>query len=137
MGDGSYEDRVKQSAAAKRGSAWIDKIDYVSFATFMGHLHEWGFKVILMKACSMADFFAYVHDIIRIAEENGGVRTAFQYDVLQRKAMAKALERDEPDLTQYLTKIDTDLLRTAKDKVDKRYADLARAASAPNGQPKG
>ena len=51
--------------------------------------------------------------------------------------MAKALERDEPDLTQYLTKIDTDLLRTAKDKVDKRFAELARAAAAPKGQPKG
>ncbi|CAK0899346.1 unnamed protein product [Prorocentrum cordatum] len=104
-------DRVRQSAAAKRGSAWIDKIDYVSFATFMGHLHEWGFKVILAKACSMADFFSYVHIMIRIAEENGGVR--------------------------YLTRIDVDLLRTAKDKVDKRFAELARASGAPKGQSKG
>ncbi|CAK0884291.1 unnamed protein product [Prorocentrum cordatum] len=137
VGDGSYEDRVRQSAAAKRGSAWIDKIDYVSFATFMGHLHEWGFKVILTKACSMADFFSYVHIMIRIAEENGGVRTAFQYDVLQRGAMAKALERDETDLSRYLTRIDVDLLRTAKDKVDKRFAELARASGAPKGQSKG
>ncbi|CAK0805789.1 unnamed protein product [Prorocentrum cordatum] len=132
-----HEDRVRQSAAAKRGSAWIDKIDYVSFATFMGHLHEWGFKVILTKACSMADFFSYVHIMIRIAEENGGVRTAFQYDALQRRAMAKALERNETDLSRYLTRIDVDLLRTAKDKVDKRFAELARASGAPKGQSKG
>ncbi|CAK0843843.1 unnamed protein product [Prorocentrum cordatum] len=137
VGDGSYEGRVRQSAAAKRGSAWIDKMDYVSFATFMGHLHEWGFKVILAKAWSMADFFSCVHIMIRIAEENGGVRTAFQYDVLQRRAMAKALERGETDLSRYLTRIDVDLLRTAKDKVDKRFAELARASGAPKGQSKG
>ncbi|CAK0887175.1 unnamed protein product [Prorocentrum cordatum] len=137
VGDGSHEDRVRQSAAAKRGSAWIDKIDYVSFATFMGHLHEWGFKVILTKACTMADFFSYVHIMICIAEENGGVRTAFQYDVLQRRAMAKAPERDETDLSRYLTRIDVDLLRTAKDKVDKRFAELARASGASKGQSKG
>ncbi|CAK0877036.1 unnamed protein product [Prorocentrum cordatum] len=136
-GDGSHEDRARQSAAAKRGSAWIDKIDYVSFATFMGHLHEWGFKVILTKARSMADFFSYVHSMIRIAEENGGVRAAFQYDVLQRRAMAEALERDETDLSRYLTRIDVDLLRTAKDKLEKRFAELARASGAPKGQSKG
>ncbi|CAK0883140.1 unnamed protein product, partial [Prorocentrum cordatum] len=44
VGDGSYEDRVKQSAAAKRSGAWVKKVDYIGFATFMGHLHEWGFK---------------------------------------------------------------------------------------------
>eukprot|EP00959_Pyramimonas_sp_CCMP1952_P204364 4274006-Pyramimonas_sp.AAC.1 len=60
--------------------AWTDKVDYAGFATFMGHLHECGFKVILAKACSMADFFAYAHNIVRIAEEYGGVRTAYQYD---------------------------------------------------------
>ena len=81
--------------------------------------------------------FSYVHIMIRIAEENGGVRTAFQYDVLQRRAMAKALERDETDLSRYLTRIDVDLLRTAKDKVDKRFAELARASGAPKGQSKG
>ncbi|CAK0819878.1 unnamed protein product, partial [Prorocentrum cordatum] len=112
VGDGSYEDRVRQSAAAKGESAWIDKIDYA----------------ILAKACSMADFFFYARIMVRIAEENGGVRTAFQCDVLQRRAMAKALERGETDLRRYLTRIDVDLLRTAKDKLDKRFAELARAS---------
>ena len=136
IGDGSYEDRVNQSAAAKRSGAWVDKVDYTSFATFMGHLHEWGFKVILTKACRMSDFFAYANNIIRISEEHGGVRTAFQCDVLQRKSMAQALERDEKDLTTYFTEIDRNILKDAKDKVDKRYSDMARAA-VPKGAPKG
>ena len=137
IGEGSYEDRVKQSAAAKKSGGWVEKIDYVSFATFMGHLYEWGFKVILTKACTMSDFMAYAHNIIRIAEEHGGVRTAFQYDVLQRKAMAKALERDETNLTSLFTTIDRDVLKDAKDKVDKRFAELAAAKGQAKGSSKG
>jgi hypothetical protein len=114
----------------------VEKADYIGFATFMGHLHEWGFKVILTKACSTADFLAYARSIILIAEEHGGVRTAYQYDVLQRRAMARALERDEVDLTPYFTKIDRDVLKDAKDKVEKHFAEIARA-SAPKGQAKG
>ena len=136
VGDGSYEDRVKQSAAAKRSGGWVEKVDYAGFATFMGHLYEWGFKVVLTKACSISDFMAYTHNIIRIAEEHGGVRTAYQYDVLQRKAMAKALERDETNLTPLFTVIDRDVLKDAKDKLDKRYNEVARA-TAPKGQAKG
>eukprot|EP00959_Pyramimonas_sp_CCMP1952_P033281 698462-Pyramimonas_sp.AAC.1 len=70
VGDSSFEERAKQSAAAKRNMAC--KVDYAGFATFMGHLHKWGFKVILSKACSMADFLACAHNIVRIAEEHGG-----------------------------------------------------------------
>ncbi|CAK0835837.1 unnamed protein product [Prorocentrum cordatum] len=44
VGDGSYEERVKQRAAAKRNMAWMDKVDYAGFAMFMGHLHEWDSK---------------------------------------------------------------------------------------------
>ena len=61
----------------------------------------------------MSDFMAYTHNIIRIAEEHGGVRTAYQYDVLQRKAMAKALERDETDLAPLFTVIDRDVLKSS------------------------
>ncbi|CAK0857173.1 unnamed protein product [Prorocentrum cordatum] len=122
IGDGSYEDRVKQSAAAKRSGAWVDKIDYISFATFTGHLNEWGFKLILTKACKMSDFFAYSNNIIRIAEGLGSVRTAFQYDVLQRKAMAQ---------------IDRSILKDARDKVERRFADTARADGTQKGSHKG
>ncbi|CAK0902832.1 unnamed protein product [Prorocentrum cordatum] len=141
VGDGSYEERVKQSAAAKRNMAWMDKVDYAGFATFMGHLHEWGFKVILTKACSMADFLAYAHNIVRIAEEHGGVRTAYQYDVLQRRAMARALEEDVVDLAPYFAKIDRENLADAKDKVNKSFTEAGRAVTAKGqqskGQPKG
>ncbi|CAK0822452.1 unnamed protein product [Prorocentrum cordatum] len=128
IGDGSYDDRVKQSAAAKRSGAWVDKIDYISFATFMGHLNEWGFKLILTKACKMSDFFAYSNNIIRIAEDLGGVRTAFQYD---------ALERDEKDLTLFFTEIDRSILKDARDKVERRFAETARAGGAQKGSHKG
>ena len=135
VGDGSYEERVKQSAAAKRGIAWVEKVDYVGFATLMGHLYEWGLKGILTKACSMADFLAYSHNIVRIAEEHGGVRTAYQYDVLQRRAMARALEEDVVNLTPLFAKIDRETLADAKDKVNKSFTEAARAT--PQGQPKG
>ncbi|CAK0890008.1 unnamed protein product, partial [Prorocentrum cordatum] len=141
VGDGRYEGRVKQSAAAKRNMAWMDKVDYAGFAAFMGHLHEWGFKVILTKACSMADFLAYAHDIVRIAEEHGGVRTAYQYDVLQRRATARALEEDVVDLAPYFAEIDRENLADAKDKVNKSFTEAGRAVTAkgqrPKGQPKG
>ncbi|CAK0877738.1 unnamed protein product [Prorocentrum cordatum] len=141
VGSAEGEERVKQSAAAKRNMAWMDKVDYAGFATFMGHLHEWGFKVILTKACSMADFLAYAHNIVRIAEEHGGVRTAYQYDVLQRRAMARALEEDVVDLAPYFAKIDRENLADAKDKVNKSFTEAGRAATAKGqqskGQPKG
>ncbi|CAK0811933.1 unnamed protein product, partial [Prorocentrum cordatum] len=124
VGGGSYEERVKQSAAAKRNMAWMDKVDYVGFATFMGHLHEWGFKVILTKACSMADFLAHAHNIVRIAEEHGGVRT-----------------EDVVDLAPYFAKIDRENLADAKDKVNKSFTEAGRAVTATGqqsrGQPKG
>ena len=50
--------------------------------------------------------------------------------------MAQALERDEADISKYFTEIDRDVLKEAKDKVDKRFAEIARAAT-PKGQPKG
>ncbi|CAK0911428.1 unnamed protein product [Prorocentrum cordatum] len=138
---GLLRERAKQSAAAKRNMAWMDKVDYAGFATFMGHLHEWGFKVILTKACSMADFLAHAHNIVRIAEEHGGVRTAYQYDVLQRRAMARALEEDVVDLASYFAKIDRENLADAKDKVNRSFAEAGRAVTAKGqqskGQPKG
>ncbi|CAK0901962.1 unnamed protein product, partial [Prorocentrum cordatum] len=119
IGDGSYE------------------IDYISFATFMGHLNEWGFKLIFTEACKMSDFFAYSNNIICIAEDLGGVRTAFLYDVLQRKAVAQALERDEKDLTLFFTEIDRSILKDARHKVERRFAETARAGGAQKGSHKG
>ncbi|CAK0792765.1 unnamed protein product, partial [Prorocentrum cordatum] len=73
VGDGSYEERVKQSAAAKRNMAWMDKVDYAGFATFMGHLHEWGFKEDVVD---LAPYFAKI-DRENLADAKDKVNKSF------------------------------------------------------------
>ena len=64
--------------------------------------------------------------LTKVAVEEGGVRTAYQYDILVRTAMAKALERGDPAWKLYFTKVDTDLAKQAKSKVEARAAEAAR-----------
>ena len=64
-----------------------------------------------------------------MAEEWGGVRTAYHYDLLVRQEMAKALECGEAGLTKYLTKLDRDVLGDAKRKVDIKAQEAGRDAA--------
>ena len=125
--EGSFEDRVKQVLDAKKTRSWTEKIDYPGFACFLGHLMEWGMKVVLTKACTMLDLHGYIFNLTKISEEHGGVRTAFQYDIMARTEMAKALERGETDLHRYLADIDKDMVKEAKEKIKSKYSEVGHA----------
>ena len=88
----------------------------------------------------MSELLAYIFNLCRISEESGGVRTAYQYDILRRRAMARALERGEASLTPFFASFDRDMVREAKDKVQARASEagkfMARGQNSPSiGQP--
>ena len=125
--EGSYDDRIKQALEATKKRTMADKIDYPGFASFLGHLLEWGTKVMLLKGCTLVDLHGYIFNLTKIAESKGGVRTAFQYDILNRTAMAKALEEGEQDISRFFREIDRDTAKEAKDMVEKKYSDVGKA----------
>ncbi|CAK0862897.1 unnamed protein product [Prorocentrum cordatum] len=119
-------DVPRQMAELKRVRA-TSELDYPGYATFHAHIMDWGLKLILMKTATPLEILGYSMLLSKIAEEEGGVRTAYQYDVMARLAMAKALERGDPDWNLQLTKAEADLAKQAKRKVEARAAEAARA----------
>jgi len=126
VGEGSIESKLRAALDARKSRSTFEKTDFVGFATFQGHLLDWGFKMIIMKVISPVQLLAYQHILIQVAEEWGGARTAYLYDILQRQQMAKALEIGESDLGSYLTTINRDLLSDAKRKIDLQMQEAGR-----------
>ena len=129
VGDGSVPERQRQMAELKRLRA-TSELDYPGYSTFHAHIMDWGVKLVLMKTATPLEVLGYSILLTKVAEEEGGVRTAYQYDVLARTAMAKALERGDSAWKVYLQKLDRDLVGQAKSKVRDRAAENAKAAEA-------
>ncbi|CAK0823078.1 unnamed protein product [Prorocentrum cordatum] len=130
----SIEEKLKHVLDDKKARADELKLDYQSYATFMGHVFQWGMKCVLMKACSSTELLAYLFNLTHIAEEHGGVRTAYQYDILQRKAMARSLERGEDRLSHYFNVLDEDMARKAKDKVSQKMKETTGRTTTGQAQ---
>ena len=79
-----------------------------------------------MKTATPVEILSYSVLLSKVAEEQGGVRTAYQYDVLVRTAMAKALEAGDPAWNVLFTKVDRDLAKEAKDKIMAKASETAR-----------
>ena len=94
---------------------------------------DWGTKLILMKVASPADILGYSLLLSKMAQENGGVRTAYQYDVLNRKAMANAIEKGDDQWKKLFSVVDRDRVGRAKDMVTARASEAA-AAKTPSGK---
>jgi len=139
VGDGSLEDKLKGALEARKSRNLQNRVDFPGFATFLGHLLDWGLKMVITKVFEPVHLVSYQYILVWIAEEWGSVRTAYYYDLLQRQEMAKALERGETNLTAYLTKLDRDRLSDAKRKVEMRAQEAGRdtARARGKGQPKG
>ena len=102
MGDGSLADKIRGALDARKARSQAERLDYLGYATFQGHLLDWGMKMLITKAFSPLEFMSYQYILVWIAEEWGGVRTAYLCDLKCRQEMAKALERGETDLGPYL-----------------------------------
>ncbi len=76
-GDGSYEDKLHAAAEATKKALEQEKVEYQSFSTFLGQLMEWIIKMVLFNVFTLSKGFAYLHRIVRVAEEEGGVFTAY------------------------------------------------------------
>lgn len=137
IGDGSLEDRMKRILDTKKGRTMTEKVSFISFANFLGHLLDWGTKMIVTKTFIPIDLLSYQHTLVAIAEEHGGAKIAFYYDLLIRKEMAKALERKETDLRPYMAVRNRDVLKEAKLKVETQIQeagrDSARKGSGKDG----
>ena len=132
VGEGSVADRHRQMADMKRARVAAET-DYPGYATFQGHLLDWGVKLILMKTATPVEVLGYTLLLAKMAEEQGGVRTAYQYDVLARTAMAKDLEAGDPQWNRYFCKVDRELLGEAKDKIKGKAGEAARATGSKGG----
>ncbi|CAK0836628.1 unnamed protein product [Prorocentrum cordatum] len=130
-GHGSLEDKLKETLEMKKSRSVDEKMQYPSFATFLGHVLTWGLKLVLMRTCSQTHLLSFVYLLTRVAEEHGGAFTAYHYDLLVRKAMAQKLEHEEGDVLHFFLKLDQDLLSEAKGKA---VAGASKAAKFNNSK---
>ena len=75
--------------------------------------------MVVTEAFSVKDLLSCLFVLSRIAEEYKGVKTAYQYDILQRARMAKALEAKQTDLSPFLRTIDINVINKADTKIKK------------------
>ena len=133
-GGGSIDEKARESAASKKLRALHDKVDFMSFANFTGHLLDWGIKMIVTKAISPIDLLSYQLILCRVSEEFGGVRAAYYYDVLQRQKLAKALQNTPSlDVSLFLNKMDHDTLNDAQAKYDSKAKETGRDIARQQG----
>ncbi|CAK0804033.1 unnamed protein product, partial [Prorocentrum cordatum] len=127
---GSWDDRLKAALDMKKARSLEERVHYQGFATFLGHVFSWGLKLVMMKVCSQTHLLSYVFILTRVAEEHGGVATAYHYDVKVRKEMATELEREKPNVLRWLLELNDDTARAAKDKAQSGAGRVAKFASA-------
>jgi hypothetical protein len=128
-GEGSFEDKMKTVWDANRARSMAERIDFRSFANFQAHVMSWGYKMILTKVFSPVDLLSYMHVLVNVADDRGGVKTAYQYDLICRQEMAEALEQKENDLRPFLTKLDNDRLKEATMKTDQKLQEMGRTTA--------
>ena len=71
--------------------------------------------MIIMENMTVIEVLSYIHMLVRISEQHGGVRTTYAYDLMHRAEMAKILESEETLPETAWTKINTDILCLARD----------------------
>ena len=135
VGQDNLEDRMRSVFHARRERTMTDKISYLGFATFQGHVLDWGIKMVTMKVFSSVDLLSYIYILTQVSEEFGGSKMAFQYDILIRQEMAKTLER-KGDITKYFTELNVPILDTARLKVNVLLQQQGRDSARGKGEGK-
>ncbi|CAK0823085.1 unnamed protein product [Prorocentrum cordatum] len=130
VGDGSFEEKLRSAVEAKKTRSLEDRTTFVGFATFYGHILDWGVKMVFTKAITSTQLLAYQIVLTRVAEEYGGFRVCTHYDLLLRQKLARELERDErSQIETLLCTLDRDVLADAKNSAEKRVKETAKAAT--------
>ena len=73
-GSGSIDEKARESVASRKLRALHERVDFPSFANFMGHLLDWGLKMIVTKALTPIDVLSYQLTLCRVSEEFGITR---------------------------------------------------------------
>ena len=118
VGNGSLEDKIRDALDARKQRSQQDRVDYLSYANFQGHVLDWGVKMVITKVMDPAHLIGYQLVLTRVAEECGGARTAYYYDLLLRQKLAKELENGAASVHGFLLHLDRDVLGDAKEKVE-------------------
>ena len=99
----------------------------MTFATFLGHVLDWGLKMILTQQAEMIDALNYIGLVVCVAEVHGGCKNAYWYDFLTRQSMSRDAVRGRDDVAKELGRLDMDRLRCAK-----MRSEQATRRSGPN-----
>ena len=118
VGDGSLEEKIRGALDARKQRSQQDRVDYLSYANFQGHVLDWGVKMVVTKVLDPVHLIGYQLILSRVAEEFGGARTAYYYDLLLRQKLAKELENGAASVHGFLMHLDRDILGDAKAKVE-------------------
>ena len=89
-------------------------------------------KMVVTKVLDPVHLFGYQLVLTRVAEECGGARTAYYYDLLLRQKLAKILEREAASVHGFLMNLVRDILGDAKAKVESS-AKVAGRSSGKGG----
>ena len=118
VNDGSLEEKIRGALDARKQRSQQDRVDFLSYANFQGHVLHWGVKMVVTKILDPVHLIEYQLILSRVAEEIGGARTAYYYNLLLRKKLAKELENGSASVHRFLMHLDRDILGVAKAKVE-------------------
>ena len=113
VGD-TMAERVANASAERSAKSAEESIGFVTFATFLGHVLDWGVKMIIMQQAEMIDVLNYIGLVVCVAEEHGGCKNAYWYDFLTRQSLSRDAVRGRDDVAKELGRLDMDRLRCAK-----------------------
>ena len=118
VGNGSLEENIRGALDARKQRSQQDRVDYLSYANFQGHVLDWGVKMVVTKILDPVHLIGFQLFLSRVAEEFGGARTAYYYNLLLRQKLAKELENGAASVHGFLMHLDRDILGDAKANVE-------------------
>ena len=59
VGDGSLEEKIRGALDARKHTSQQDRVDYLSYANFQGHVLDWGVKMVVTKVLDPVHLIGY------------------------------------------------------------------------------
>jgi hypothetical protein len=89
--------------------------------------------MVITKVFSLTELLSYQIVLLKIAEEHGGGRTAYYYDLLTRQKIAKALEAKDTNLASLLGTMDIDVVKESQMKISQAMQEAGRDRARAGG----